>query len=147
MWSTWSNPASSCLTCGTRPVARAVEHRQVLQHAGFVQHHGEHSGMGVGPMRRRIRQRCLQRCVLRQAVAKLLKIEDAAGLVHSLSRALNRRKQGQDARHEDAGGDGKVSPAERKARRDLLEQRERAAPVPCDERNSARSEIGRMLEP
>ena len=97
-----------------RPVTGAVEHGKVFQHAGVVQHHGKHSGVGVGPMRRRIGQRRLQGCVLREAVAELLEIEDAAGLVHSLSRALDRRKQGQNAGDEDAGGHGKVGPAERK---------------------------------
>ena len=53
-------------------------------------------------------------CVLCQAVAKLLEVEDAARLVHSLARPLDRRQEGQHAGHEDAGGDGEVRPAERK---------------------------------
>jgi hypothetical protein len=111
-----------------------------------MQHHGEHSGMGIGPMRRGVGQRCLQGCVLSEAVTKLLKIEDASRLIHSLSGALDRRKQGQDARDKYAGCHGKIRPAEWNARGDVLEQRERAPPVACDERNGPRSQIGRMFE-
>ena len=91
--------------------------------------------MSVGPVRRRIRQERMQRRILGQAVAQLLQVEDASGLIHAFTRAVDRRQQGQGARDEDAGGDGEVSPAKRQAGRHLVEQAHRPPAIPRDERD------------
>ena len=63
-------------------------------------------------MRGWIGQGCLGGCVLREAITELLEIEDATGLIHSLSRTLDRRQEREHARNEDAGGYGEVSLSE-----------------------------------
>ena len=131
---------------GTPAVARAIQHREVIEHARVVQDHREHPRVRVRPVRRWIRQERMQRSILGQAVAQLLEVKHASGLVHALTRPLDRGQQRQRAGDEDAGGDGEVRPAKRQTRRDLFEQAHRPPAIRRDERERALRQVGRMFE-
>ncbi len=83
---------------GIRPVKMlsvtgAIQQRRVVEHTSIVQDRRERPGRGIGPVGRGIGQERVQRCVLPQAVAELLEVEQAAGLVHPLAGALDGRQQ------------------------------------------------------
>ena len=88
----------------------------------------------------------MQRSVLGQAVAQLLQVEHASGLIHAFTRAMDRGQERQGAGDEDAGGDGEVGPAKRQTGRHLFEQAHRAPAIRRDERERPPGQFRRMLE-
>ena len=91
----------------------------------------------------------MDRGVLGQAMAELLEVEHASGLVHPLSRSLDGRHQRQDAGDEDAGGHGEVGPSKRDPDGNIIQNRARSISRPATMAMVPRSQAGgvRQLSP
>jgi hypothetical protein len=83
---------------------------------------------------------------LAEAIAQLLEVEHAAGLIHPLARPLDGRQERQDAGEEDAGGHGEIGPTERDPHRHVIGDRPRSPPIARDEGHGALRQIGGVLE-